>query len=136
MIAALLLCFGILYSPHQAHHKFFSYPLNSVGIITPFILVSSGTFFLKVCQMHDWCFRGWLITLKFLEREETGSSWFWGIIGCLSLWALGQFHKIFLLHFAGSPQVIRVSPVLQPDLKVDHHCFQAFGESTIEMVLL
>ena len=33
----------------------------------------------------------------FLQREETGSSWFWGVISHLSPWALGQLHRIFLL---------------------------------------
>ena len=136
VVAALLLCLDIFYSPHQAHHKFVSYPLNSMRIVTPFILISSGTFFFQVHQMHNWCFRGRLITLELLQREETGSSWLWGIISCLSSWASGQLHRVFLLCFAGSPKVIGVSPVLWPGLKVGHHCFQVFGESTIEAVPL
>ena len=94
VVTVLLLCLGIFYSPVQAHHKFFSYPLNSIGIMTPFILVSSGAFFFQVCQMHDWSFRGGLITLELLQREETGSSWLWDIIVCLSLWALRQLHSL------------------------------------------
>ena len=53
VIAMLLLCLGIFYSPHQVYHKFFSYPLDSVGIITPFILISYGTFFFQVHQMYN-----------------------------------------------------------------------------------
>ena len=35
VIAVLLLCLGILYSPCQAHHKFFSQTMNSIGSSLP-----------------------------------------------------------------------------------------------------
>ena len=103
VIAVLLLCLGILYSPCQAHPKFLSNPNNSVRIIAPFVLISSSAFFLQVHQMHSWCFWGRLFALLFLQREETGSSWLWGIISHLSPWALGQLYRIFLLCFLGWP---------------------------------
>ena len=58
VIAALLLYLGILYSPHQVHHKLFSNPLNSTGIISLFSLISPGILFLQMHQMHGWCFWG------------------------------------------------------------------------------
>ena len=56
VIAAFLLCLGVLYSPCQVHPKFLSNPLNSIGIIVSFIIISSGAFFLQVCQLHGWGF--------------------------------------------------------------------------------
>ena len=88
VIAVLLHHLGILYSPHLVHHKLFSNPIDSVRIIAPFVLVSSGIFF-KVCQMNSWCFWGGLVALEFLQGDETGSSWFWNIIGHLSPGAPG-----------------------------------------------
>ena len=99
-VITALLCLGILYSPCQVYHKFLSNPINSVGIITPFVLISSGAFFLQVCQLHDWCFWGRLVALELLQREESGR--LLGIISCLSHWTVGKFHRIFLLSFSGS----------------------------------
>ena len=83
VIKVLLLYWAILYSPCQVH--------------------PSGTFFFQVYQMHSGCFRGGLIALELQQREETSSSLFGGIIGCMSSWVLGQLHSIFLLHFVGYP---------------------------------
>ena len=76
--AVLLLCLGILYSPCQVHHKFLSNPINSVRIITLFVLISSSTFFLQVWQMHSWCLWGGLVAFDFLQGEEAGRAWLWG----------------------------------------------------------
>ena len=75
VIAALLLCLGIFYNPCKVHQKLLSNPIDSFGIITPFILVSSGAFFLQECQMHGWYFWGGLVALEFLQREEAGRAW-------------------------------------------------------------
>ena len=89
MIAVLLPYLGVLYSPCQVHHKFFSNPFNSTWIIALFILISPGVLFLQMCQMHHWCFRGGLVSLEFLQGEETGSSqllencWLSGLSGSL-----------------------------------------------------
>ena len=103
LLAVLLLCLDILYSPCQVHHEVFSNLINSIGIIAPFVFISSGIFFLQVHQMHSWHFWGGLVALDLLKGEETGSSWFWNIIGHLSPWAPEQLYGIFLLCFSGSP---------------------------------
>ena len=74
VIAVLLLCLGILYSPCQVHHKFFSNPIDSVRIIAPFILISSGAFFLQACQLYSWCFWGRLVALEFFKGKT--------LVGC------------------------------------------------------
>ena len=94
-IAALLLCLGILYNPCQVHHRFLSNPINSTGIIVPFTLISSSTFFLQVHQLHSWHFWGGVVALEFLKREETGRPWLWGIISHPSPWTAGKLHGIF-----------------------------------------
>ena len=103
VIAALLICLGILYSPYQVHHKFLSNPINSVRTITPFILVSFGIFFLQVCQMYGWCFCGVLVAFEFLQREEAGRLWLWDVISHLSPQTPGKLHKVFILYFLGHP---------------------------------
>ena len=103
MIAALLLCLGILYSPCQAHHKFFSSPFDSTWMVALFVLVFSGLLFFQMCQTHCWCSRGGLVALEFPQGEETGSSQFWSIVGCLGSHSPGQLHGVFFLHFPGSP---------------------------------
>ena len=136
VIAVLLLCLGILYSPCQAHHKFLSNPINSIGIIAPFVLVSFGTFFLQVLQMCGWCLWGGLVALELPQGEEAGRAWLWSIISHLSPRTLGKLHRIFLVHFSGHPQVIRVSPDLQSCLQVGYHCFWVFRKPTIKRVSL
>ena len=123
MIAVLLLHLGILYSPCQAHHKFFSNPFDSAWIVALFVLVSPGIFFLQICQMHCWHSGGGLVALEFLQGKETGSSQYWSIVSCLGPWTSGQLHGIFFLCLLGSPWVIRVSPYLWACLHVGHHCF-------------
>ena len=103
MIAALLLHLGILYSPCQAHHKLFHNSFNSARIIALFFFIATGVLFLQMHQMHSWHFQDGLVALEFPQGEETGSPWFWRIIGCLSPWAPGQLHGIFFLSFSGWP---------------------------------
>ena len=136
VIAVLLLHLGILYSPCQVHHKLFSNPISSVGIITPFVLILSSVFFLLMCQMHNWHFWDRLVALEFLQGGETGSSLFWNIISHLSPWVPEQLHGIFLLCFLGSPQIIRIGPYLWTCLQIGYHCFQVLGEPPIEAVSL
>ena len=103
MIAVFLLHLGILYNPWQVHHKLFGNSINSTWIFTLFVIIAPGILFLQMCQMHSWHFHDGLVALEFPHWEETGSPWFWRIIGCLSPQAPGQLHRILFLSFLGSP---------------------------------
>ena len=91
----LLLCLGVLYSPHHVHHKLFSSPFGSTQIIALFILISPSMLFLRMSQTHCWPFGGGLVALEFLQGEETGSSQFWSIVSRLGSRASGQLNRIF-----------------------------------------
>ena len=72
-------------------------------MIALLIFIPPSVLFLQMHQMHGWHFQDGLVTLEFPQGEETGGPWIWSIISCLSLWALGQLHGIFLLSFSGGP---------------------------------
>ena len=74
VIPALLLCWGIPYSSCHMHHKFLINPIDSVGIIAHFMLISSSAFLLQVCQMHSWCLWDGLVAFEFLQGKK--------LVGC------------------------------------------------------
>ena len=79
MITAFLLHLSILYSPFQAHHKLFGNPFHSARIITPFIFITPGVFFLQMHQMHSWHLWGGLVALEFLQGEKLVAHGFGGL---------------------------------------------------------
>ena len=103
MIAAFILCLGILYSPCQAHHELISDSFDSTRIIVLFVFIAPSILFPQMCQMHSWHFQDRLVALEFPQVEETGSPWFQRIIHCLSLWTPAQLHGVFFLSISGGP---------------------------------
>ena len=101
MVAAFLICLGILYSPCQAYHKLFHNSLDSAGIVTLLVFIVTSILFFQMHQTHSRLFWDGLVALEFLQGEETGSPWFGRSIVCLSPWPLGQLHGVFLLSFSG-----------------------------------
>ena len=100
MVAALLICLGILYSPCQAYHKPFHNSFDSARIITLLVFIATGVLFFQMHQMHSGLFfgMGWL-PLSFLRGKKLvalglgGVSVAWGpraTTWSLPSWLLGQ----------------------------------------------
>ena len=89
MVAAFLVCLGILHCPCQLDHGLLGHPLNSTGTITLWVFAIASILFLQMCQVHSRLFLEWLITLEFPQGEETSSPWLWEIISSLGSEALG-----------------------------------------------
>ena len=99
MVAALLICLGILNGPCQAYHELFCNSFDSTGIITLLVFIISSILFFQMCRMHSRLYRDGLVALEFSQGEETGSPWFGRSIGCLNPGALGQLHGVLLLRW-------------------------------------
>ena len=89
MITALLFHFGILHSPHKAHHEFLHDPVDTIGVFAFHFFILHGTLLLQVCQAHSGCFKCWLGPLELPQGEETSHPGFGSVIGCLASWASG-----------------------------------------------
>ena len=84
MIAALFIHLGILYCSSQPNHEFFCYSLDSIRVITFWILPVISTFFF---QLHQTVYSGflgeWLATLQFPQGKEASGPRFGGAVCCL-----------------------------------------------------
>ena len=65
VVAAFLICLGILHSPCQAYHKLFRNSFNSAGIITLLVFIITGGLFFQMCQMYSRLFQDGLVALEF-----------------------------------------------------------------------
>ena len=65
MVAAFLICLGILYGPCQAYHKLFCNSFDSARIVSLLVFITTGVLFLQIHQMHHGHFWDWLVALEF-----------------------------------------------------------------------
>ena len=103
VVPVLLIHLGIFYSTFQAYHELFCDSLDSSGIITLLVFIAMSVLFFQMGQMHHRPLQGWLVAFECPQLEETGSPWFGRSIGCLSLGASGQLHRVFILGLSGDP---------------------------------
>ena len=103
VVAAFLICLGILYSPCQAYHKLFCNSFNSTRIVTLLSFVIDSILFFEMLQMYSRLFQKGLVAFEFPQGEETSSPWFGRIISSLSSRASGQLYRVFILGLLGSP---------------------------------
>ena len=83
MVAVFLIHLGILNHSSELYHEFLHYSLESIQVITLWVIAVISIFFLQLCQMYSGFLGRRLVTLKFPQGKEAGSPRFGQTIGNL-----------------------------------------------------
>ena len=92
MIAVPFICLSVLYCSSQLDHEFFCHSLDSIGVITFWILTIISVFFFQLCQAYNGFLREWLTTLQLPQGKEASGHGFGWTICCLGPGALRQLN--------------------------------------------
>ena len=65
MVAAFLICLGVLYSTCQAYHKLLCNSMDSARIVTLLVFIATGVLFFQMHQTHSGYFQEGLVALEF-----------------------------------------------------------------------
>ena len=92
MIAVPFVHLGILYCSSQLDHEFFHHSLNSIRVITFWILIIVSIFFFQLHQAYGRFLREWLTTLQFPQGKEASGPGFGWTVCCLGPGASRQLN--------------------------------------------
>ena len=70
MVAALLICLGVLNHSSELYHEFFHYSLESIRVITIWALTIISIFFFQLCHTYSRFLKGGWLPLSFLRGKK------------------------------------------------------------------